>query len=161
MSQELLDDTFSKIKKEMLMAFTKYSLSGEAQENQDAVVSSILFSLFNVIETPEQFYEKYQEFKKLSRFIQNSYLFDLIDIISKGENENQIDRAIRIYQDLIKNEDFKKVSDSFGYRLTEEFAERDNYLNNTLKDKVSFYHVFESKLDGIYQELSTKGAFRR
>lgn len=160
--EEELSKKFDQIKKDMVLSFTKFSLTGENEQNQDAVLSSVLFSWCTGVDTVDDFIKKYNSFKQQEKLIQDSILFDLVESISSREKDcPQAEKAVVIYDKLLDNSEYRECSHICGYKLPVEFGVLDYYFDGTLKDRVSFYHSFTERLDEMFNDLSVKGVVRR
>ena len=160
MNDELLEK-INRVKKEMMISFTKYSLSGDAEKNDEAVLNSVLLSWLESVHSAEDLQKKYHAFQKMRFLIQKSYLFDFVDSILEDHDFNRIQQAIRLYQSILQNDEYPILASTCGYRLPAEFGEEQYYLDGSLKAKVAFYHSFYDKVNKLYEDLLRKGAFYR
>ncbi len=162
MEHELLDE-FNKIKKDIVLSFTKYSLSGDNEKNKDAVLQSVLYTWFNSLKTTNDFKIKYDAFRKLDKIIEKSYLFDLVELLSDGKkpDPDKIHRALLIYDSFYDDKEYLKLADICGYRLPIEFGIKYCYEDGSLIEKIDFYRAFKNKLDDINNHLTSKGVVRK
>ena len=146
-------------RKDMIISLTKHSLSGGEEQNEEAVLNSVLYSWFNSIESKKDFFDKYVAFKKVDQIIKDSLLFDLVQVItsSKDKDDDQIRRALLIYDSFSEDNEYLKLSQECGYRIPKEFGEKESYYDDSLKSKIQFYYYFRDKLDEINLNLSRKG----
>ena len=154
MEDRLLDE-INQLKKDMVVSFTKYSLSGEGKQNNEAVLNSILISWFETIHSSEDFHQKYTAFKKLDSLIRSSYLFDITEacMLDSEEREKYARQGVEAYHAVLKEEDYQKLVALCGYQLPGEFGNQDNYFNGTLTQKIDFYRLFLERLDMIDKGL--------
>ena len=160
MKDELFEE-INRVKKDMMVSFTKYSISGDEEQNDEAVLNSVILSWLESVKNADDLRKKYHAFQKMSLFIQKSYLFDFVDSILDDKNPDQIKQAIRLYHTMLENEEYNALASSCGYRLPGEFGEEQYYLDGSLQSKVRFYHSFYERINKIYDDLLRKGAFYR
>ena len=146
----------SKIKKDVVVAFARYSLSSVEADNKEALMSSVLFSWFSDVEDGEEFYDKYMSFERLDTIIRKSMLFDLVEPVYVEKNRIGAEKATSIYHELSHNADYLKTSEEAGYRIPREFGEEECYLDGVLIPKVEFYHDFCRKLDDLHHMIPRK-----
>ena len=158
MKDELLEE-INQLKKELVVSFTKYSLSGGEEENIDAVLNSILLGWLDSIHNYDDFRRRYDAFQRLKRVIYQSGLFEISETLSyeKEKNESQIKHAVSIYKSLIQNEEYKNNSSLCGYQLPIEFGDATSYYGNVLRLRIQFYQLFSEKLEEIHRSLLKKG----
>ncbi len=160
MPDQLLEE-INQIKKDMVVALARYTLSGEAEENTDAILQSVLLSWFETVKSPQDFYQKYGVFKQLEKMLLGSMLFDMVDTISSSEDTLQANHAVSIYQKVIQDENYQQLSNSCGYKLPNEFGNAICYYDGSLKQNVQFFRQFSERLEKIYSDLSKKGGNTR
>lgn len=156
MPDHLLEE-INQIKKDMVVAFTRYSISGEDAQNMDAILNSVLLSWFDSIHSSHDFYQKYGVFKQLEKMILNSMLFDMVDTISSPKDALQANHAVSIYRKVIQDENYQQLSNGCGYKLPNEFGNAPCYYDGSLKQNVQFFRLFGERLDTIFSDLSKKG----
>ena len=152
---------FNKIKKDIVLSFTKYSISGNSEQNKDAVLQSVLFSWFYPLMTINDFQVKYDAFVKLDKKIEESCLFDLTELLSDEKDVDRINKAISIYYFLNTDKEYLELAKISGYRLPTEFSSQNYYEDGSLIEKIDFYHTFKNKLDEINEHLTSKGVVRK
>ena len=157
MDEELLAEV-NRFKKDMIISLTKHSLSGGEEQNEEAVLNSVLYSWFNSIQSKKDFFDKYVAFKKVDQIIKDSLLFDLVQTITSSNERDSdlIRRALLIYDSFLEDKEYLKVSQECGYKIPKEFGEKESYYDDSLKSKVQFYYYFRDKLDEIHKNLSQK-----
>ena len=155
-----LNDEINHLKKEMVVAFTKYSLSGGVENNKDAVLNSILLSWFEEVNSTSDFCRKYEAFQKMSTILRDSLLFDLVETVFPLEQED-VRSAIHAYHDLLDNPEYQELSDVCGYKVPREFGNYTHYYDGVLRERVSFFRSFVERLDSIYKGLIAKGVVRK
>ncbi len=152
MSNQLVDE-INRIKKEMVVAFTKYSLSGEKDKSIDAILSSVLLTWFEPIESTLEFYAKYGAFRELEKMIHQNQLFELVEVITSSDDYFHAKQAVSLYERMTRTERYHTLSNACGYKLPTDFGNLDCYFNGTLKQQIDFYRRFSDRLEKIYEEL--------
>ncbi len=162
MDHDLFEE-FNKIKKDIVLSFAKHSLSGSEKDNKEAVLNSVLFAWINPLKTVRDFNLKYNSFKKMDQIIRNSYLFDLVEMISNTEEDkdDKVRRALLIYDSFENDKEYQKLTKECGYKLPVEFGIKENYYNGALLRKIAFYNDFKRKLNDINDHLTCKGVVKR
>ena len=147
------ESVINELKRKAILSYSKAIISKDTRSKDEAVIDSILFSW---LESEEDFGNRYSSFLELDRLLSSSGLFDVVESISQG-NSHQIDQAIEIYSGLVKDNEYLELIKNAGYSLPTSFSERENYINGSLSDKVSFYHTFKTRLEELNQHLREEG----
>ena len=156
-------EELNRIKRDIVLSVTKYSISGGEEQNHDAVLNSVLHSWFSSVQSVKDFYLKYHSFKQLDQIIRESYLFDIVEVITstKERDADQVRRALLIYDSFSNDMDYQKLANTCGYKIPKEFGMADAYSDDGLKQKVEFYYSFRNRLSEIAGNLARKGVALR
>ena len=152
---EIIQKEINQIKKDLVRSLTMYSLSENSTDNNVALLDSVLLSWFKNVDTEEDFLEKYTSFKKLIKMENIFYLFNLVNIIEKTEEQkdNRIQVAMNLYNKIITNPEYIELSSKCGYELTTDFLDKEKYLDSTLYNNLKFLNLFNNELDTINEKV--------
>ncbi len=158
MSCNEIIDELELLKKNLVFSLTKYSLTGEDDYNNEIVLNSILFSWLESLSSLDDFNKKYFNFKKLKEYIYDTGLFYLVESISSNDNE-KIKRAKEIYNGIINDNNYIKLTSNSGYKLPSEFEIDSCYENGFLKKNIQLFKEFASCLSDINKKINKKGVY--
>lgn len=162
MEREITEEK-NQAKKEMILSFTKFAITGDEKENNDVLLNTILCSFLEAAKSKDDLTDRYESFRSLDQIIQDSYLFDMvISIASKlQKDEEEIRRALSTYGDLVNNKDYRNLTVRAGYRVSSEFGVKTNYYTDRLKKRVEFYYDFRDKFFESYNKIQKEGVSRK
>ena len=149
---------FNQLKKDMILSLTKFSITGNDEESEEALLNSVLCSFFDRIKNQKQFNITFDSFRGLDQLIKDSLLFDLVGRINaqKTKNEEDIRRALLIYDNLVNDPEYQKLTEHSGYQIPSSFGNSYFYYGNSLAEKVKFYYLFRDKFYEIHDRLLQK-----
>ncbi len=162
MDKEMLSE-FNQIKKEMILSYTKFAITGLDSESEDVLVDSVLCSFFEKMNNPDDFITRYDSFMEEDKLIKDSHLFDVAEDIyhSEEKSDSNIKSAIAIYHSVTSSDDYKRLIVNSGYQIPNDFGLKLAYHGDTLHNKISFYYKFHDKYVEIYNKLFQKGVSRK
>lgn len=162
MEKQILDEV-NKLKKDMILSYTKYSISGGQKQSDEILLNTILCSFFETISTQDEFLTKYEMFIEEDKLIEKSQLFEVADAIyhSQEKNDDEIRGAISIYNRLIENEDYQRLSAKSGYQVPPDFGVEYAYRGVLLHERIEFYHLVKEKYAEIYRRVFKNGGVHR
>lgn len=158
---EIIKKEVNEIKKDLVKHLAMYSLGKDSSDNNLALLDSVLIAWLDDVNTEYEFKEKYDAFNNLLNMENMFYLFNLINIIEKTETgrEEKADVSIRLYNKIINDPTYQKLSSNCGYELTKDFSQKENYLDSTLYNNLQFLKLFQDELSEINKSITKKENF--
>ena len=152
-SQEIIDG----IKKDTLFSFTIDTLKPDKKQRIKGLVNSVMFSWLMDVRGENGFKFKYLAFSEIAALISKSKLFSYGVDAYKNKNYDSAKKGVEIYKKLINDRKYKLLASASGYSLSEDFGVEENYLDETIYDKIVFFKVFKKKLDLYNEEIKKDG----
>ena len=156
-----ISEIVESIRSKIVELVAKNCLTNNQKYNNEILLYTALLSWFEDAENINRLEEKRKAFIELSQIRDLQLLFEKVIEINYTKDENEIEKAIMLYEHLTNNIRVKELSDNCGYHLPPDFKEKENYLNRTLYEKVKFFNKFQSKLLNMTEDANKKGGSKK
>ena len=156
-----ISEIVESIRSKIVELVAKNCLTNNQKYNNEILLYTAILSWFEDAENINRLEEKRKAFIELSQIRDLQLLFEKVIGINYTKDENEIEKAIMLYENLTNNIRVKDLSDNCGYHLPPDFKEKENYLNRTLYEKVKFFNKFQSKLLNMTEDVNKKGGSKK
>lgn len=156
-----ISEIVESIRAKIVELVAKNCLTNDQKYNNEILLYTALLSWYEDSENINRLEEKKEAFIELSKIRDLQILFDKVLRINYTKDEEEIKKAIMLYESLTNDIRFKELSDNCGYHLPPDFKEKENYLNKTLYQKVDFFYKFKLKLLNMMEDVNKKGGSKK
>ncbi len=156
-----ISEIVESIKSKIVELVAKNCLTADQKYSNEILLYTALLSWYEDSENMDRLEEKTEAFIELSKIRDFQVLFDKTIRINYTKDEEEIKKAIMLYESLTNDIRFKELSDNCGYHLPPDFKEKENYLNKTLYQKVDFFYKFKLKLLNMMEDVNKKGGSKK